>query len=342
MTVETTRREGTPNAPGPEQLLDMLDRMLLIRRAEEQLGDDSNAGRLPGNVHLYIGQEAIAVGVCANLDDDDYVTSTHRAHGHFLAKGGDPAALIAEVHGKRTGACSGLGGSMHVADFSRGMLGANAIVGGGIGLAAGAALAAQNAGRSQVAVGFFGDGATSEGILSEVLNIAALWKLPLVLVCEHNAYSGIAATATVVAGDIAARAGAYGIPAVTVDGNDVLAVWNNARAAVARARRGEGATFIEAKSYRLRGHIETEAGFLHKKYRTDEEIALWATRDPIPRFAALLKQQGLLTDADFTARTDEAARRVEDAFQAALAAEPPDMTVVLAAFIEAAALRDRP
>ncbi|MFN3727629.1 MAG: thiamine pyrophosphate-dependent dehydrogenase E1 component subunit alpha [Allosphingosinicella sp.] len=314
-------------------MIAMLERMLLIRRVEEQLGDDSLAGRLPGNVHLYIGQEAIAVGVCANLDDDDYITSTHRAHGHFLAKGGSPEALIAEVYGKRTGACSGLGGSMHVADFAKGMLGANAVVGGGIGLAAGAALAAQNAGRSQVAVGFLGDGATSEGILSEVLNIASLWKLPLVLVCESNAYSGISATANVVAGDLVARAAAYGIASLAVDGNEVLAVWDAAREAVARARRGKGATFIDAKSYRLRGHIETEMGFLRSKYRRDEEIAAWALKDPIPALERRLVEDGQVTADQLESLRAGIESSVLAAVEAALAADPPDEAVLAPAII---------
>jgi TPP-dependent pyruvate/acetoin dehydrogenase alpha subunit len=321
------------NGPGAAEMVAMLERMLLIRRVEEQLGDDSIAGGLPGNVHLYIGQEAIAVGVCASLDDSDYITSTHRAHGHFLAKGGSAKALIAEVHGKRTGACSGLGGSMHVADFSKGMLGANAVVGGGIGLAAGAALAAQNAGRSQAAVAFLGDGATSEGILSEVLNIAALWKLPLVLVCESNEYSGISATADVVAGDLVARAAAYGVASMAVDGNDLLAVWNASREAVGRARRGEGATFIDAKSYRLRGHIETEMGFLRNPYRTEAEIAGWATKDPIPAFEQKLTEDGHLTGEALAALRERVERTVRIAVEAALAAEPPDESAMASAYL---------
>lgn len=303
------------NEVGTEELIDMLARMMLIRACEEKLGEDSAQGRLPGNVHLYVGQEAIAVGVCHHLSDADFVTSTHRAHGHFIAKGGSPRSLFAEVHGKATGACQGLGGSMHIADFSRGMLGANAIVGGGIGLSAGAALAAQNAGKGQVAVGFFGDGATSEGILSEVLNIAVLWKLPLILVCEHNEYSGISATRHVVAGSVAERAAAYGMPSVVVDGNDVVAVWREMAVASARAREGQGPTFIEAKSYRLRGHIETETSFLVKKYRTEEEVAAWATRDPLVVAARLLTgEHGVEQD-----RIDRLRRDAEDAAEDARA-----------------------
>jgi acetoin:2,6-dichlorophenolindophenol oxidoreductase subunit alpha len=282
--------------PTSAEKLALLEGMIVIRRTEERLGVDSKAGKLPANVHLYIGQEAIAVGVCAHLADDDYITSTHRGHGHFLAKGGTPAQLIAEVYAKRSGACHGFGGSMHVADLSKGILGANGIVGGGIGIAAGAAFSAQATGRGQVAVAFFGDGAASEGVLSEVLNIAALWKLPLVLVCEHNMYAEFMPSSTITAGEIAERARPFGIAAESVDGNDVMAVWKAAQTAISRARQGLGTTLIEAKSYRLRGHIEAEAGFLPWKYRTDEEVAGWAARDPIPAFAAQLRARGLLSD----------------------------------------------
>jgi pyruvate dehydrogenase E1 component alpha subunit len=282
--------------PTSAEKLALLERMIVIRRTEEQLGLDSKAGKLPANVHLYIGQEAIATGVCAHLAHDDYITSTHRGHGHFLAKGGTPAQLIAEVYGKRAGACHGFGGSMHVADLSKGILGANGIVGGGIGIAAGAAFAAQVSGQRQVAVAFFGDGAASEGVLSEVLNVAALWTLPLVLVCEHNMYAEFMPSSTITAGEIVDRARPFGVAAESVDGNDVVAVWRSAGTAIARAREGLGTTLIEAKSYRLRGHIEAEAGFLPWKYRTDEEVASWTARDPIPTFAAQLRGQGLLSD----------------------------------------------
>lgn len=317
------------NEVGTEELLEMFARMMLIRACEEKLGEDSRQGRLPGNVHLYAGQEAIAVGVCRHLSDEDFITSTHRGHGHFIAKGGSPRSLFAEVHGKATGACQGLGGSMHVADFSRGMLGANAIVGGGIGLSAGAALAAQNAGKGQVAVGFFGDGATSEGILSEVLNVAVLWKLPLILVCEHNEYSGISATRYVVAGDIAARAAAYGMPAAVVDGNDVVAVWQEMAVAAARAREGQGPTFIEAKSYRLKGHIETEMSFLVKKYRTDEEVAERAKGDPLIVASRLLTGERRVPQERIDQIRQDAEDKAEDARAFAISSPPPVMDAVI-------------
>ena len=316
-------------APGPERLLAMLERMLLIRRTEEQLGADSRSGDLPGNVHLCAGQEAIAVAVCDHLSDNDYVGSTHRGHGHFLAKGGSARSLIAEVHAKSTGACGGLGGSMHVTDLSKGMIGANGIVGGGIGLAAGAALSAQVAGQGQLAVAFFGDGASSQGILPEVFNIAALWKLPLILVCEYNGYSEFSASSTVNAGEIADRAKAFGIPTEVVDGNDVEAVWASAAIAVERARKGEGPSFIEAKTYRLRGHLEAEGGFLQAPYRSEEEIAEWRTRDPIPRLASRLAEMSLLSSADLDALEAKVAADVKDALQFANDSAPPEMERVL-------------
>jgi pyruvate dehydrogenase E1 component alpha subunit len=303
--------------------------MLLIRRTEEQLGADSRAGELPGNVHLCAGQEAIAVGICNHLSDSDYVGSTHRGHGHFLAKGGSARSLIAEVHAKSTGACGGLGGSMHVTDLSKGMIGANGIVGGGIGLAAGAALSAQVAGKGHVAVAFFGDGASSQGILPEVFNIAVLWKLPLILVCEYNGYSEFSASGTVNAGEIADRARAFGIPTEVIDGNDVEAVWTSAGIAIERARKGEGPSFIEAKTYRLRGHLEAEDGFLQAPYRSEEEIDQWRARDPIPRLVKRLTEMSAMSDADFEILEAKVAAEVGDALQFANESEPPEMERVL-------------
>lgn len=292
----------------------MLERMLLVRRVEEQLGEDFKAGKLPGGVHLCIGQEAVAVGVCAHLRDADWIASTHRGHGHFLAKGGDPGALVAEVYGRRDGACRGMGGSMHVADVSKGILGANGIVGGGVGLTAGAALAAQLDGEGAVAVCFFGDGAAAQGVLYEALNLASLWKLPLVLVCENNGYSQFSASSAVTAGSIAARAAPFDVPAETIDGNDLAAVWRAAAAAVERARRGAGPTLLEARTYRVRGHLEAEKHVLQGSYRSSEEIEGWAKRDPIARFAERLKAEGVLENAAYAMME----RRVADVVQAAV------------------------
>jgi TPP-dependent pyruvate/acetoin dehydrogenase alpha subunit len=304
--------------------LELLHRMLLIRRMEERLGEVVKSGELPGSVHLYIGQEAVAVGVCSNLTEQDWIASTHRGHGHFLAKGGDPHAMIAEIFGRATGICHGKGGSMHVADFAKGILGANGIVGGGIGLAVGAALAAQLDGKGRVAAVFFGDGGANQGVVMEAVNLAAIWKLPLLLVCENNGFSEFSPTGTVTAGEIAARAQPFGVPGVAVDGNDVLAVRETAGEAVARARTGQGPTLIEARTYRWRGHVETEKSFLSGKYRDEEEIANWQQRDPVTRLEAALLSAGSASQSELDALHASVDRTVEAAFAAALSDPLPD------------------
>lgn len=305
-----------------DQLLALYRRMLLIRRTEERLSADFKAGRLPGPVHLCIGQEAVPVGVCAHLGDADWIASTHRGHGHFLAKGGDPVNFMAEVYGRASGICGGKGGSMHVADFSRGILGANGIVGGGIGLSTGAALAAQLDGAGGVAVAFFGDGAANQGVLAEALNIATLWKLPLILVCENNGFSEFSLAEDVTAGVLTERAAAYGLPAVAADGNDVLDMLRAAGNAVARARAGEGPSFIEARTYRFHGHVESEASFLTIPYRTDEEIEQRRARDPVETFAARL-QEGIAGEDRLAAIDAEILDTIERAAEAAEAAPWP-------------------
>ena len=280
------------SGPADGQLLAMYERMLLIRRMEERLRDDSAAGRLPGAVHLYIGQEACGVGVCAHLEEADWVTSTHRGHGHFLAKGGEPKAMMAEIWAKRTGICKGMGGSMHVADLSKGILGANGIVGGGLAIAAGAAFAAKLDGKRRIAVCFFGDGASNQGVFMETMNVATLWRLPLIFMCENNQFSEFTPSREVTAGEIADRARAF-MPATVVDGNDVIAVWRAAGDAVDRARSGEGPSFIEAKTYRIRGHIEAEPMMLGGgKYRDDTEIEEWTKKCPIQRLRGHLLETG--------------------------------------------------
>jgi len=308
--------QAAREAPPVADCLALYRRMLLVRKAEERLARDFKAGLLPGPVHLYIGQEATAVGVCSHLGDADWITSTHRGHGHYLAKGGEVAPMFAEIYGRSTGICRGMGGSMHVADFSRGILGANGIVGGGLALAAGAALSAQLDGQKNVAVAFFGDGAASQGVLSEALNLAALWHLPLIFVCENNSFSEFSPTAAVTAGAIVDRAKPFGVTAVEVDGNDVLAVWNVAHLAVERARRGEGATLIEARTYRLHGHVEGEAAFLREGYRAESEVEARRSGDPIPRFrehilAAHVSQETQLAaiEGEVTSMVEEAADR---------------------------------
>ena len=306
--------------PSRQDRLDFYQKMVLIRCMEERLGDMQKAGDIPGPVHLYIGQEAVAVGVCAHLADSDWIASTHRGHGHFLAKGGDPTAMVAEILGRASGICGGKGGSMHVADFSRGILGANGIVAGGVGIATGAALAAQLDGKGSVSVVFFGDGAANEGVLMESLNLAALWKLPLILVCENNGFSEFSPTRTVTAGKIVDRARPYGVEGVSVDGNDVLEVWRVAGSAVDRARRGAGPTLIEALTYRMRPHVESEATFLTTKYREDAEVEAWSARDPIKGYALKLADSGVTT-AELEAIEQRIKQQVEVAF--ASAAEAP-------------------
>jgi pyruvate dehydrogenase E1 component alpha subunit len=310
--------------PTPEQSLALYERMLLIRRMEERLRADAAAGNLPGAVHLYIGQEAIATGVCAQLRAADWITSTHRGHGHFLAKGGDPKAMMAEIWGKRTGICKGMGGSMHVADFSKGILGANGIVGGGFAIATGAALAAKLTHDSRIATAFFGDGASNQGVFMECMNVSSLWKLPLVFVCEHNQFCEFTPSAQVTSGEIADRARAFGIPTTVIDGNDVFAVWQAAGEAVARARSGEGPSFIEARTYRIQGHLEAEDLFLAGgKYREKQEIDEWRLKDPLDRARERLLASGTPAQA-LDAMNARILSLVEDAVKFAQESEAAD------------------
>ena len=312
------------DAPSDSALLNMYERMLLIRRTEERLGADFKAGELIAGVHLYSGQEAIAVGVCHHLGDRDWIASTHRGHGHFLAKGGDLPAMMAEIHAKATGVCKGMGGTMHVADFARGILGANGIVGGGVSLICGAAYSEHLKGEGQVAVVFFGDGASTQGVVSEALNLAALWKLPMLFICENNRFSEFSATSTVVAGEIADRGAPYGVPACVVDGNDVNAVWHAAGQAVERARSGQGPTLIEAMTYRLSGHVEAETGFLQgARYREAAEVEQWAARDPLQRARKSLIERGASTAADLEAIEARVRDAVEQSVEFAKNSPPP-------------------
>lgn len=296
-----------------DDLLHLYRSMLTIREVELRLSRDFKAGKLPGPVHLYIGQEAVAVGVCAHLSDKDWVASTHRGHGHFVAKGGALDAFFAEIYGRATGICGGKGGSMHVADMSKGILGANGIVAAGIGLATGAAIAGQAQKNGSVGVAFFGDGASNQGVLSEALNVAALWKLPLILVCENNGFSEFSPAKTVTSGEIHARAVPYGVPSEKLDGNDVLAVWNAMARAVERARNGEGPTLIEATTYRLHGHTESERNFLTIEYRTADEIDAWRQKDPLIAFARRLEDEGRIAPD----LLKEVGREVTEAVEAA-------------------------
>jgi TPP-dependent pyruvate/acetoin dehydrogenase alpha subunit len=272
----------------------MLRKMILIREFDELAIKLRSAGKIYGTVHPYVGQEAIAVGVCANLTNADRVTSTHRGHGHCIAKGADIKRMMAELFGRVDGYCKGKGGSMHIADFSIGMLGANGIGGGGLPIATGAALAAQLEGKGNVAVCFFGDGAVAEGEFHEALNISSVWALPIVFVCENNQYAANnAVDVQHPAAELASHAAPYRMPGASVDGNDVLAVYDAVRAAVDRARAGEGPSLIECKTYRWYFHAMRNAP--PPESRPAEEIAAWKARDPIARFEGDLVGRALIS-----------------------------------------------
>ena len=299
-----------------EKQLEMLRLMQTIRRFEERASDDYRAGDIYGVVHCYIGEEAVAVGVCAALNEDDQIISTHRGHGHCLAKGADLNRMMAELYGRRTGYCKGKGGSMHIADFDIGMLGANGIVAGGISIVTGAGLAAQLEGAGRVAVSFFGDGASNAGPFHESINIAATWKLPMLYVCENNLYAATTSAAdTLALGDVAARAAGYGIPGVVVDGNDVIAVYEAAETAVNRARAGEGPTLIECKTYRWRGHTERPE---QTDPRPQDEVEEWQQKDPINRLANSLLVQQLLSEEAWQKMDEEILAAIEDSVKFAL------------------------
>ncbi len=284
----------------PAKAIDIYTRVARIRKFEEQVAKLFSQGQLPGFVHLYIGEEAVAAGVCAALRDDDYIVSTHRGHGHVIAKGGDFDRMMAELFGKADGYCKGKGGSMHIADFEIGMLGACGIVGGGIPIATGAGLSAFYRGTDQVSVSFFGDGASNEGSFHESLNLASTWKLPVIFVCENNRYGEFTpmekATNVV---DIAERAKGYGIPGIVADGTDPLAMYEIATEAVARARRGEGPTLIEAKTYRIGDHAEGETAFLAgQTYRPEAERQAARDADPMAGMRRTLIELGFASEVE--------------------------------------------
>jgi TPP-dependent pyruvate/acetoin dehydrogenase alpha subunit len=295
----------------PDTQREMLRQMLTIRRFEERASADYLAGRIYGVVHCYIGEEAVAVGVCTALDRGDRIISTHRGHGHCIAKGADLDRMMAELYGRQTGYCKGKGGSMHIADFGIGMLGANGIVAGGIAIVTGAGLAAQMEGKGGVAVSFFGDGASNAGPFHECLNIAAAWKLPMLYVCENNMYAAqTSAAATHALGDVAARAAGYGIPGVVVDGNDIFAVYQAASRAVDRARSGGGPTLIECKTYRWRAHTERKG---QPDPRDKDELEAWMRKDPIAQLERRLRDQGDLDDAELQSMDREVMAAIERA-----------------------------
>jgi TPP-dependent pyruvate/acetoin dehydrogenase alpha subunit len=287
-----------PATDGPWR--ELYERMLTIRIFEEHVNQLYTTAKMPGLAHLYSGEEAVAVGVCAALRREDYITSTHRGHGHCLAKGASIDRMFAELLGREAGYCRGKGGSMHIADQQSGNLGANAIVGGSAGIATGAALSAKMRASGQVAVCFFGEGALGQGLLYEVMNMASLWKLPVVYVCENNLYSEYTHFSETTAGSLTARAEAFGIPAATVDGQDVRAVLGAASEAVERARRGEGPSFLVCETYRTHGHHVGDVDRAY--YRPREEEAAWRDdRDPIVRLGAWLRESDLASAEELDA-----------------------------------------
>ncbi|MEM7644081.1 MAG: thiamine pyrophosphate-dependent dehydrogenase E1 component subunit alpha [Pseudomonadota bacterium] len=308
-------------AYGPDRLRDALRKMHLIRKFEEGAEDSYMRGLIHGTMHLSIGQEASAVGACMALTDADKITSTHRGHGHCVAKGADVERMFAEFFGKETGYCRGRGGSMHIADVEKGNLGANGIVGGGLPIAVGAALSAKRLGTGAVTVCFFGDGANNEGAFHEALNMAAIWTLPVVFVCENNRYGMSTSTERSTAvKSIADRAAAYSMPGASVDGNDFSAVAEAVDTAVTRARDGNGPSLIESLTYRWRGHSKSD----RNRYRSKEEISDWMAQDPIPRMARMLVDHGVLTTAEADALDQDAADEIARAIEAARSQTDPN------------------
>ena len=283
--------------PSDDTLRDMHRRMVRIRVFETEAGRMAEAGKIPGALHLYVGEEAVAAGVMVHLSDDDWITSTHRGHGHLIAKGGAFDKMFAELFGRATGYCRGKGGSMHISNMELGMLGANGIVGAGPPIAVGAAFSNKYRKTDRVAVSFFGDGASNEGAFHEAANMAALYKLPVIFVCENNGYGEYTPQAghqAIV--DVADRAAGYGMPGVVVDGMDAVAVYEAAGAAIGRARQGDGPTLLECKTYRFFDHVGVRGMGL--SYRTDEELEEWQKRDPIRLFEARLAELGVLSQAE--------------------------------------------
>ncbi len=311
-----------------ERLAGMFQRMSLVREFEEQSAALYRSGRIRGVTHTYQGQEAVAVGAVWSLRPDDYISSTHRGHAHVLAKDADEKVCMAELMGKVTGYCRGRGGSMHIADMSRGILGANGIVGGGVGIAAGSALASQMLGNGRVTICFFGDGALNEGILHEVSNLAAIWRLPCVFLCENNLYGMSGPVDQMLAlgeGGFLGRPAAYGIPGVECDGMDVVDVFLGVKEGVERARRGEGPTYVVAHTYRFLGHHVGDP----LTYRDKDEPLLWRQLDPIPNYGRLLVEQGIASEEDLETWTHDAAAAVAAAVEYAEASPEPEAATVM-------------
>ncbi len=305
--------------------LSYYEQMIRIRYFEEEVERCMKAGFIHGTTHLCNGQEAVAVGVCSLLKDGDTITSTHRGHGHSLAFGASMNKMMAELFGKVTGYSKGKGGSMHMADVSRGNLGANGIVGGGIPIAVGAALTAQMKATDHVTVCFFGDGATNEGSFHEALNLAAIWDLPVVFVCENNAYGMSSPIEKMVCiDDLAIRARSYGFPGVTIDGNDLHAVQQTAKGAIERAREGGGPTLIEAKTYRYKGHSRSD----RQVYRSQQEVKEQQKKDPITRYEYALRQELSISEADFHRIQKNVKEEVDAAVYFAIVSENPAISIL--------------
>lgn len=317
------RHQGIP----VDVVIDIYTRVLRIRRFEEEVGRLFRQGQLPGFVHLYIGEEAVAAGVCAALTDDDTIISTHRGHGHVIAKGGDIKRMMAELFGKATGYCKGKGGSMHIADFEIGMLGAIGIVGGGMPIAVGAGLSAWYTGSERVSVCFFGDGAANEGSFHESLNLASTLKLPVIFVCENNQYGEFTPAAKAMnILDIADRAVGYGIPGVVADGADAFEMYRATKAAVERARGGGGPTLIEAKTHRRGSHAEGEEAFLGgQTYRDEVETAAAQAKDPLLLLHTYLSEINILSAERLETLDAEITQLVSEAVEAARNSPEPEV-----------------
>ena len=321
MTIATDQARVVEGVKA-EQWMRIYRRMAMIREFEEQVNELYTRALMPGLAHLYIGEEAVAVGICEALRQTDYITSTHRGHGHCLAKGASPDRMFAELLGKEAGYCRGKGGSMHIADPATGNLGANAIVGGSAGIATGAALSSKRLGTDQVAVCFFGEGALGQGVLYEVMNLAALWKLPVVYVCENNLYNEYTHYSETTAGDILSRGQAFGVHAENVDGQDVRVVYATAQRLVERARKGEGPAFLVCNTYRYMGH---HVGDINREYyRSKQEEQEWKTkRDPIKNFAAWMIEQKLSEGATLEEVQKEVRAEMKAAVEFAIATPYP-------------------
>ncbi|MEM9583522.1 MAG: thiamine pyrophosphate-dependent dehydrogenase E1 component subunit alpha [Pseudomonadota bacterium] len=321
-------KQKTKNEPfalmkySPDQLKDALRKMHLIRKFEEGAEDSYMRGLIHGTMHLSIGQECSAVGSCMPLAPDDQITSTHRGHGHCVAKGAEVARMFAEFFGKETGYCKGRGGSMHIADVEKGNLGANGIVAGGIPIAVGAALTSKRLKTGKVVLCFFGDGANNEGAFHEALNMASVWKLPVVFVCENNKYGMSTSIERSTAVDtISKRAAGYAMPGVTVDGNDFNAITEAVDSAVARARAGDGPSLVESLTYRWRGHSKSD----RNRYRTKDEINDWMSKDPILRFTAFLVEHAVLTEDEAAAIENDVVQEIAAAIE--FAQNSPDPVI---------------